>query len=50
MMLLKKEMSVKQEEDDVVQPVVKEDPHEDALIQADAQRRLCAKRLNETTT
>ena len=46
MMLLKKEMSVKQEED-VVQPclLVKEEPHEDALIQAGAQRRLCAKRL-----
>ena len=65
MMLLKKEMSVKQEEDvvqlvkeesheddvvqlvkeeDVVQPM-KEEPHEDLLIQADAQRRLCVKRL-----
>ena len=43
-MLLKKEMSIKQEED-VVQPVVKEEPNEDALIQADAQRRLCTKRL-----
>ena len=39
MILLKKEMSIKQEEE-VVQPVVKEEPHE-----ADAQRRLCTKRL-----
>ena len=48
MMLLKKEMSVKQEEV-VVQPclLVKDEPHEDVgtSIQAEAQRRLCAKRL-----
>ena len=61
MMLLKQEMSVKQEEpviqlvkeEPVVQLVkeepvvqlVKEEPREDLLIQADAQRRLCMKRL-----
>ena len=53
MMLLKKEMSVKQEEDVVLKEelvkeedvVLKEESHEDLLIQADAQRRLCVKRL-----
>ena len=52
-MLLKKEMSVKQEEDVVLKEelvkeedvVLKEESHEDLLIQADAQRRLCVKRL-----
>ena len=53
MMLLKKEMYVKQEEDVVLKEelvkeedvVLKEESHEDLLIQADAQRRLCVKRL-----
>ena len=54
-MLLKKEMSVKQEEyvvqlvkEELVKEedvVLKEESHEDLLIQADAQRRLCVKRL-----